>query len=328
MATTVVAGDADVVTAAEHPAPDVDVVIVSYHSRDLVLAAIASATAESAVSVEVVVVDNDSCDGTVESVRATCPGVAVLEQGANTGFARAVNRGVAASRGRYVMLLNPDAVLAAGALEQLLAFAESRPGVGVVAPALRNADGTPQHTARAFPRPAAALFGRRSALTRLLPGNRWSRAFLTGREHDGSEPFRADWVSGAAMLVPRAVIDRVGGLDEDFFLFWEDADWCRRIGDAGFQVWCVPAAVVVHDEGGTRDHGWSPRTIRWFHQGAYRYWVKHEAPQRWSPTRWLAAALLGTRAAALTVGALLRSTPPAPVPPSPGHPLRKAVEQP
>ena len=73
--------------------------------------------------------------------------------------------------------------------------------------------------------------------------NRWSSRFLTGRDHQGSEPFEIDWVSGAALLVPRAVAEDAGLLDEGYFLFWEDADWCKRIKDAGYEVWCVPAAT-------------------------------------------------------------------------------------
>ena len=146
----------------------------------------------------------------------------------------------------------------------------------------------------------------------MFPDNRWSRAFLAEREHLGdARPFEVDWVSGAAMLVPRYVHAETAGFDEDFFLFWEDADWCRRIKNAGYAVWCVPAATVVHDEGGTRDHGWSVPMIRWFHAGAYRYWTKHHAPQWWHPLRWVAAVLLGARAVGLVLaGALTRPNRP------------------
>jgi GT2 family glycosyltransferase len=100
------------------------------------------------------------------------------------------------------------------------------------------------------------------------------------------------------MLVPRSVLDEVGGFDERYFLFWEDADWCRRIADAGYEVWTVPAAVVVHDEGGSRK-GWPAPVVRSFHRGAYRYWATHVAPQAWNPLRWLAAAALAGRAGVL-----------------------------
>lgn len=299
---------------------DVHVVIVSYRCRDLVVRTLESlAEASTGVTVSVTVVDNDSGDGTVEALRRRFPDVDVVDSGWNSGFARASNDGITRGNGRYVLLLNPDTVVTRDALGVLVSFADSRPAAGVVAPRLRNPDGSDQRTARSFPTAAAAVWGRRSPLTRLFPGNPWSASYLATRRAATSEPFRVDWVSGAAMLVRRAVVEQVGVLDDAFFLFWEDADWCRRIADAGLEVWCVPAAEVVHDEGGSRGHGWSPRTIRWFHQGAYRYWVKHHAPSPWNPARWAAAALLTARAAVLTIHhGHLHTRPQRPAPPPEG----------
>ncbi len=278
----------------------VDVVIVAYRSRELVLACLDSlARFAGEMTASVTVVDNDSGDGTIQAIAESAPEVALIDMGANTGFARANNRGIAAGVATYVLVLNPDTVITTGALENLVSWADAHPSAGVVAPRLVNPDGTDQQTARSFPTPAAAIFGRRSPLTKWFPRNRWSSRFLAGRDHSGDEPFEIDWVSGACMLVPRRVIDEVGGFDEGFFLFWEDADWCRRIKDFGYGVWCVPESRVHHDEGGTRGHGWPPPAIRWFHAGAYRYWMKHHAPQAWNPLRWLAYALLAGRAAVL-----------------------------
>ncbi|MGH3636208.1 MAG: glycosyltransferase family 2 protein, partial [Mycobacterium sp.] len=92
---------------------------------------------------------------------------------------------------------------------------------------------------------------------------------------------------------------KLGAFDESYFLFWEDADLCKRIAGAGLEVWCVPTARVVHDEGGTRDHGWSARNVLRFHRGAYLYWRNHHAPQLWNPARWTAAGILTARAAAV-----------------------------
>jgi GT2 family glycosyltransferase len=171
-------------------------------------------------------------------------------------------------------LLNGDAIVAPGALDALVDFLDEHPDAGVAAPRLLNPDGSDQGTARMFPTPAAALFGRRSPLTRLFPRNRSSRRYLAGREHIGDEPFAIDWVSGACLMIPRRVVERVGLLDEGFFMHWEDADWCRRVKAAGFGVWCVPAARVVHAEGGSRG-GWPPAQVRHFHDSAYRYYAKH-----------------------------------------------------
>lgn len=281
---------------------DVDVVIVSYRCRQTVLRTVESLPAAvGRLRVSTVLVDNDSRDGTVDAVRRQFPHVDLVSNGWNSGFSCASNLGLARGDGRYVLLLNPDTIVSADAVRRLVAFADEHPDAGVIAPRLLNADGTDQLTARAFPTPAAAVLGRRSPLTRMFPGNRWSAAYLSTGGRTGSAPFRVDWVSGAAMLVRRTVIDEIGPLDEGFFLFWEDADWCRRITAAGHEVWCVPGAEVVHDEGGSRAHGWTRQTIRWFHQGAYRYWVKHHAPSPWNPVRWAAAVALTVRAVVLTV---------------------------
>ncbi|HEY5822514.1 MAG TPA: glycosyltransferase family 2 protein [Propionibacteriaceae bacterium] len=289
-----------------------DIVIVSFHSRDLVLACLDSLDAGAAgVSTTRTVVDNHSGDGIVAAVQARGDGARALDMGRNAGFGTANNRGIALGSGRYVLVLNPDTVVPAGTVATLVDFADAHPEAGVVAPRLVNADGSPQLTARAFPTAAAGLFGRRALLTRLFPGNPWSTRFLLerGRPADDQQPFTPDWVSGAAMLVPRAVVDTVGGFDESFFLFWEDADWCRRIHDAGFQVWAVPSATIVHDEGGTREHGWTPLTIRLFHAGAYRYWTKHHAAHPAHPMRLVAALLLAGRGSLLAARTLLPRHP-------------------
>jgi GT2 family glycosyltransferase len=281
------------------PELDVDVVICTYRSRNHIGECLDSLCSSVPPVRSVTVVDNDSGDGSIAVAAAHGRRVRTIQMGCNAGYARAVNRGIAGGCGRYVFVLNPDTVVRPQALDVLVRFADAHPDAGVVAPRLLYADGRDQLTARSFPTPAAALFGRRSPLTRMWPTNPWSTRFLSGRAHTGQEPFEIDWVSGAAMLVPRKVVEQVGGFDEGFFLFWEDADWCRRIKRAGYAVWCVPAASVTHHEGGSRGFGWAPATIRSFHRGAYRYWTKHHTPQPWNPLRWLAAALLAARAAAL-----------------------------
>lgn len=277
-------------------AVDVSVVIVSYNCREHVLACVSSVLdSVHGHRLEIVVVDNDSHDGTAEALVERFDQVRVIPMGCNAGFAVANNAGIAATSGRNVLVLNPDTLVEPVAIDVLVDWLDQNPDAGVVAPRLAFPDGSDQLTARAFPTPAAAVFGRRSPLTRVFPRNRWSTRFLAGRDHDGDEPFRIDWVSGACMLVRRDVIDRVGGFDPEFFLYWEDADWCRRIADAGFTVWCVPKARVSHDEGTTRGHAWPAPVVRHFHRGAYLYWRKHHAPQPWNPMRWLAAAALGLR---------------------------------
>lgn len=296
------------------PPVDVSVVIVTYHCREHVRACLESLrSARTARRYEVIVVDNGSADGTVELLRADPLAVRVVEMGRNVGFAKATNVGIERAIGRHVLVLNPDTTVGVGALDRLVEWLDGHPDCGAAAPRLLNPDGSDQQTARSFPTPWAGVFGRRSPLTRWFPGNPWSNRYLSARSMPAAVPFRVDWVSGAAMMVTASVIARIGAFDEDFFLFWEDADWCRRMASVGLAVWCVPQAVVVHDEGGTRGHRWSPRTAAHFHRGAYLYWRKHHAPQPWNPARWAAAVILAARAVVVMAGAhrAMRVTPPA-----------------
>jgi GT2 family glycosyltransferase len=286
---------------------DISVVIVSYNTRDLLDACVESiADAVRAHNYEILVADNGSSDGSVDMLRRNWPNVRVIELGINLGFACANNVAIRRAHGRYVLLLNSDAEAAPGAIDTLLEFADSRPDAGICAPRLLNSDLSDQGTARTFPTPANVVFGRKSSLTRAFPRNRWSRRYMIGRQHAGDEAFRVDWVSGACMLVRRAAFEQAGLLDEGFFMYWEDADWCRRIGRAGFNVYCVPRARVVHHEGGSS--GRRPARLVWaFHRSVYRYYAKHEAPQVWNPLRVVAAVGLTARAASIVAVNFARS---------------------
>lgn len=287
--------------------PDLTILIVSYNTRDLLATCLRSLPrALTQHTYEVVVADNASVDGSVTTLRREFPDVQVVEMGSNTGFARATNRAMAQGNGRHFLLLNSDTEALPGSLDVLIDFLDATRVAGVAAPQLLNSDLTDQGTARSFPTPAAALFGRKALLTRLFPGNPWAQRYMVGRQHVGEEPFSVDWVSGACFMVPRSVVDEVGALDEGFFMHWEDADWCHRIADAGYQVYCVPRARVVHHEGQServfggagprRRPGRPPRLVWVFHRSAYRYFVKHHAPQPWHPLRAVAGVALAARA--------------------------------
>jgi N-acetylglucosaminyl-diphospho-decaprenol L-rhamnosyltransferase len=279
------------------PGCDLSVLIVTFNSRVFVgdcVAAVDATVREHAY--EIVVVDNDSHDGTAAFLRAEFPNVRLIEMGRNAGFSTANNRAFAASSGRHVVLLNGDATPMPGALDTLVSFLDEHPEAGIAAPRLENPDGSDQGTARTFPTPAAAVFGRRSPLTRVFPNNRFSTRYLAGRAHDGTEAFEIDWVSGACLMMSRATASRVGGLDESFFMYWEDADLCRRVKQSGLGVWCVPAARVMHAEGGSR-RGWPAPQVRHFHRSAYRYYAKHHLTGPRRLLRPVAASALAGRAA-------------------------------
>jgi N-acetylglucosaminyl-diphospho-decaprenol L-rhamnosyltransferase len=280
--------------------PDVSVVIVTYNARthvDACLRALPAAFPRH--TFEVLLVDNASSDGTVPAARTTFPRARVFEPAENLGFARGNNLAIRAARGDKVLVLNPDTVAQPESLSRLAEVLDRDTGVGIVAPLLLNTDGTDQGTARSFPTPAAAILGRRSLLTRWWPGNPWSARYLTGLHRHGDGAFEVDWASGACLMVSMEAVECAGAFDERFFLYWEDADWCRRMKQAGWRVVCEPAARVLHDEGAQRYR--RPRQVWIFHQSAYRYYSKHHLTGGSRVLRPVAWAALSCRAVAVCV---------------------------
>ena len=227
----------------------IPIIIVSYNTCDLLHGCLRSLTAVS-VPVQPIVVDNASTDGTPAMLRAEFPRVTLVESGANLGFAKANNLGLRhAEPGPYVLFLNPDAALTAGALETLIAFLNAHPRVGMVAPRLVYPDGRHQPAAFRFPTLLMSVFD-------CWPphGRGWGRFYdhpLNGRYHGdgGQTPFAIDHPLGAAMLVRRDTIAEVGGFSEDFWLYAEEVEWCWRIRRAGWAIWQEPRATVIHAAG-------------------------------------------------------------------------------
>lgn len=221
------------------------VVVVTYDARPWIERCL-----ESVRGHETVVVDHGSTDGTAAFVRERFPGVSVIEE-ENRGLAFGWNTGVARTSGEYVLLLNADAWMHEGALDELVAFADAHPRAAVVAPRLSNPDGTLQRSVRGYPTlwriATEYLF-----LRKLAPRTRAVNAFYAGGfAHD--EPREAEWIMGAVWLVRRAAIGEVGPADDGFFLFSEETDWAYRFRRAGWQVWFDPAAGATHVYGGA--HG-------------------------------------------------------------------------
>jgi GT2 family glycosyltransferase len=279
------------------------VVIVHYRSRDPLLACLRSLAAGAAGEpVETVVVDNSPGDGTAETVAREFPAVGWITSPGNVGFARAVNRGIGATRAPFVTLLNPDCEVRPGALATLLAFHDLHPDTGIAAPRILNPDGSLEYSARSYPGPTTFLFNRYSLLTRLMPGNPWSRRYLL-TDWDHASVRDVDWVSGACMCARREAIDAVGAMDEEFFMFNEDVDWCRRMNLAGWKVRYVPDAVVVHHIGASKGQV-APKVILERHRGMLRYFRKHHPAN--PVTGAAVAALVMTRAWLMLAGNALR----------------------
>jgi GT2 family glycosyltransferase len=236
------------------PTPDVSVVIVSFNTRDLLHAALASLPAAAGGrSIEVLVVDNRSSDASAQMVAREFPWVRLIEPGANLGFARANNLAFREARGRFVYCLNPDTVSHADSIDRLVRVLEEDPRIGYAGPRLLNADGSHQLSAFRFHRLFSGFVS-------------WSMLGLDGRfpdspyalslhhAHGSDRTIQAEWLLGAAILTRPEVIAQTGGFDERYFLYAEEVDWCQRMHAAGWFGCYEPTAVVTHIRGASTSH--------------------------------------------------------------------------
>lgn len=265
-------------------------IIVNYHAYDE-LDRCLTTLERCEPSVDVIVVDHDSDASAAQRLRERHPAARVIASAGNPGFGAGINRGVRETRAAHLLFINPDALVEGPIVEALIAEMGRHEDVAIVGPLVRDADGSIQASARRFPGVSTVLGGRSTWLTRVLPGNRWtSRNLLTGPEvHD---PMAVDWVSGACMLVRRDAFDAVGGFDEGYFLYWEDADLCHRLRDAGWRTVYHPGVAVQHVAGRSSRHV-RIAAERAFHDSVFRYFLRHTAaPARWSaPLVWLVLRL-------------------------------------
>ena len=257
---------------------------------------------------EVIVIDDASSDDSSQQAQAAMPAVTLLRNDRNLGLTRSLNRGIAASRGRYVLVLDNDTTVLTGALDHLVEYLDTNPDVGVAVSRLYNPDMSLQRTSRRFPHPLNGLFGRRSWLTKVFPNNRFVQNYMLAELENSSEPYDIDWGSTAAMMVRKQAIDQAGGLDEEFFVYWCDADWCHRIKRQGWRVSCVPASGVIHNENLKAGHrkGSRSRMIRDFHRGAWLYFRKNQLRHRYGPMGMATLGALSARAGILIVMDKLR----------------------
>jgi N-acetylglucosaminyl-diphospho-decaprenol L-rhamnosyltransferase len=226
-----------------------------------------------------VIVDNASGDPTRERIRLRAPWADVVELPRNVGFAAGCNAGMRrAGQFDLVVLLNPDVEVPLDFFT-LLTTLDWPSDIAARGPAIVHANGELEQSARGFPRARTGLFGRTSLLARVRPGSRLLRRDLVADLTPG--PRVVDWVSGACMIVPAERFRSIGLLDERYFLYWEDADWCLRATLIGYRVLYDPRIVVVHHQGSSSQYRrLSARAIVaiiWFHRSAFRYWRKNVA---------------------------------------------------
>ena len=277
--------------------PAVAGVLVNYNAGpDLRLALQSIADAMGRTPWEAVVVDNASTDGSETIVREFAPFARLIRNAHNLGFARGVNQGIEATRAPGVLIMNPDCRLDPRAIETLLAELNAHASCAIVGPRILNPNGSVQGSARGDPDMLTGLFGRTTLFRRLLPGSSIaSRNVKTADAiQSGETSVVVDWLSGACMLARREALVAASGFDERYFLYWEDADLCRRLRASGYHVRYVPGAVALHRVGHS-SRKLRAASIRAFHASAYLYYATHVSPGALNPKRMLARALLGAR---------------------------------
>jgi N-acetylglucosaminyl-diphospho-decaprenol L-rhamnosyltransferase len=261
------------------------VIIPTYNARELLANCLRSIYQNSPSEPYEVVVDDASADGTSEMVRAHFPEVRLLRNDVNRHYAWSNNRAIAQARGQYVYLLNNDTIVLPQAIDGMLAFLREHPEAGAVGSRLLNGDGTVQWSVKSLPNPGSALFGARSMITRVFPNNRYSRKHLLHLDRDPNQPFIAGYVSSASIMIPRHVVEQVGELDRRLS-YHVDADYCKRIANAGYGCYYLPTATVIHfdHKGGTMVSVTRRfRSLFEFHVGSYIFYRKHIQQSLWTP---------------------------------------------
>ena len=276
--------------------PEVTAIVVNFNAGDDLREALASIARELAGRAwDGFVVDNASQDGSAAIAQEFAPAVTLVSNTANIGFGRAVNQALAQARAPFVLIMNPDCRLEPGAMPALEGEMSRQPQCAIAGPRILDPDGSVQGSARGNPDMFTGFFGRSTALRRLLP---WlpaaRRNVLDVTVPAGAPSLAVDWVSGACVLARREALLAEHGFDERYFLYWEDADLCRRLRTRGYEVRYVPGATAVHRVGLSSRTARAP-SVRAFHDSAYLYYATHVAPGALNPKRLMARALLSLR---------------------------------
>jgi N-acetylglucosaminyl-diphospho-decaprenol L-rhamnosyltransferase len=230
--------------------PELSIIVVNWNTRDLLAQCLVSLHENiTDLSFDVWVVDNASQDDSVDMVGTSFPKVHIITNTRNEGFARANNQAMYASRGRFMLLLNSDAAATSGAIQALLSLAQQRPSAGIVGAQLINCDGSFQASHSRFPS-LRQEFLILTGLGRLVHG-RW---YPSHGPEENKSPRQVDYVEGACLLVRRQALEHVGGLDEDYFMYAEDVDWCYAMQQCGWEVWYHPGAQIIHHGSGSSRH--------------------------------------------------------------------------
>lgn len=257
---------------------DLSITICSWNTLDDLRACLASLEkVRNEASFEVIVVDNNSEDGSPDMAETEFPWVRTERMTRNLGFVGGQNYAAEHRKGRHVFPLNSDTIVHPGAIKGLLEYLESHPEAGVVAPMLLNPDGSLQFSCRRFPNPVAALF-RNTLLGRLFPNNRFTKDYLM-QEWSHDAPREVDWVSGAAFLARDTLVEQIGLFDPNFVMFCEDVDFCFQTWQVGKKVIYLPEFQITHAIGRSTDKA-PNRMIGRFHRSMFLFYKKNIVPKQ------------------------------------------------
>jgi GT2 family glycosyltransferase len=254
------------------PVVDLSIIIVSWNVRSLLQTCLKSVEVEQgALRLEIIVVDSGSDDGSPEMVREQFPQVHLIVREDNVGFPLGNNIGLAEANGRYLLLLNPDTEVVGEALSRMVGYLDGNPDVGVVGGQLLNPDNTVQSSRRRFPTVATAFF-ESTWFQPFAPKGILRRYYA--EDIDDGETADVDWVKGACLMTRKTILDEVGPLDADYFMYSEELDWCKRIKMAGWRVVYFPEAKIIHYEGKSSEQAVTARHIN-FQRAKLRYFHKY-----------------------------------------------------
>jgi len=249
---------------------DVSIIIVNWNTRELLLDCLKSIYHTAAgLDIEVIVVDNGSHDRSSQAVKEGFPQAKLIQNSENKGFARANNQALSNATGRYALLLNSDAKLTDGALTELVNFMDKTPKAGIAACQYINQDGSKQNSFDSFPSLATELLNK-TLLKTLFPQK------YPSKKKDYPEPMEVDSVIGACMIVRKEAIKQVGILDEDYFFFIEETDWCFRMHKAGWKVYHLPEIKVYHLQGQSKEKNPSKAWIEYY-RSSYTFFKKNRS---------------------------------------------------
>lgn len=253
--------------------PDITIIIINWNTRDMLADCLDSIRQHAdGLNLDIIVVDNASSDGSQTMLQENYPDVQLIANQDNVGFAKANNQAMQVAQGRYFLLWNSDAFAQPDSMQALLRLADAQPKAGLIGAQLRNQDGSFQASHTPFPH-LWQEFLILTALGRRMYGNSYPSR---GPEEEYG-PQQVDYVEGACMLVRREAYEQVGGLDEGYFMYAEEVDWCKTLKQAGWQIWYQPESKVTH-LGGASSSGRRTRREADLYRSRVRFFNKHYGP--------------------------------------------------